>query len=251
MRKSGGISGRVPFAGAASLAVLSAALVSHTLPARLNAGWARDLLVSLNMDAPALRGADEYFERVARAIERAPYRIGPWIGQDVEAQAAAVRLLRPNKLMQRRYSDPATGDEVNLLIVHCGDVRDMTGHYPPVCYPAHGWKQEQEPTIESIQLLGVSANARVYRFDLTREGATRRMTVVNFFVLPGGGGPVTAEMDDVERATQRRASATLGSAQVQILTGERMSEERRREVVSEFIRAIEPALREIAQGVEP
>ncbi len=244
--------GRVAIAGSLSTGVLVVAVVSRVLPMRLHEGWLRSALVSLNVDAPPQRGAPEYFERVAGAIERVPYRVGHWIGRDVEAQPAAVRLLRPNKLMQRRYTHDATGEDLNLLIVHCGDVRDMTGHYPPVCYPAHGWRQESgEPATEVIQLLGQLAHARVYRFDLTREGASRRMSVVNFFVLPGSGGPITPDMADLERATQRRDSATLGSAQVQILTGERMSEDQRREVVAEFVRAVEPALREVARGVEP
>lgn len=250
MKRSKGTFGRVALAGAMSAGVLLFALASRLLPARMGDGWLHDMLVALNVDAPQVRGADAYFRRVAGAIEQVPYRVGDWIGRDVEAQAAAVRLLRPNKLMQRRYTDPATSEEINLLIVHCGDVRDMTGHYPPVCYPAHGWKQERDATLETFALLGQSAQARVYRFDLMREGASRRMTVFNFFVIPGPGGPATSDMDDLERATQRRASATLGSAQVQILTGERMSEDQRRTVVGEFVRAMEPALREIAKGVE-
>ncbi len=243
---------RVALAGAMSAAVLLSALASRLLPGWIDAGPARRLLVSLGMDAPPLRGAEDYFQRVAGAIERIPYRIGPWLGRDVETQPAAVRLLRPNKLMQRRYTDPATGEDVSLLLVHCGDVRDMAGHYPPVCYPAHGWKETASAdAYETIQLLGQSARARVYRFTQRRDGVLREMSVVNFFVLPGGESHVTPDMDDLERATQRRASATLGSAQVQILTSERMTGEQRREVVGEFVRAIEPSLREVARGVEP
>lgn len=252
MKRGSAHMGKAAAAGLLSGGVLLFALASRMLPARMDDGWLRSMLISLNMDAPPLRGAPEYFDRVAEAIERVPYRIGRWIGKDVEAQPAAVRLLRPNKLMQRRYTDPFTGEEISLLIVHCGDVRDMAGHYPPVCYPAHGWRElKGQPDLEIVSLLGQSAHARVYRFEQVREGVTRQMIVFNFFVLPGDGGPVTPDMDDLERATQRRASATLGSAQVQILVTERMSEAERREVVAEFVRAIEPSLREIARGVAP
>ncbi len=243
---------RVALAGALSIGVLSVAVASRVLPARMNASPLRDVLVSLNMEAPPVRGAPEYFDRVALAIERVPYRVGRWIGRDVDTTPAAVRLLRPNKLMQRRYTDPATGEEVSLLIVHCGDVRDMAGHYPPVCYPAHGWKEiENTEAYEVISLLGQTARARLYRFTQGREGVVREMLVVNFFVLPGEGQFVTHNMDDLERATQRRAIATLGSAQVQILVDHGMSEESRRQTVAEFVRAIEPSLREVARGVEP
>jgi len=52
------------------------------------------------------------------------------------------------------------------MIVHCGDVRDMIGHYPPVCYPANGWKPgPSAPT--GIQVNQEDATA--YRYEFSRN----------------------------------------------------------------------------------
>src|SRR5690606_34429817 len=99
------------------------------------------LLASLaigGVDVAPVPGRDAYFERVATAVESTPYAIGDWRGEDEEVIQAARKLLRPNGMVQRRYVQPGGGG-FGLLVVHCKDVRDMEGHYPPICYPSQGW----------------------------------------------------------------------------------------------------------------
>lgn len=194
-------------------------------------------------------GVDEYFAEVRNSIERIPYRVGPWIGRDGTPSESAQRLLKPNKIMQRDYTDPTTGAQVSLLIVHCGDTRDMEGHWPPNCYPRAGWDQAAPAAGETFVLNGVAYPARRYLFERGTSISTRtRLEILNFFVLPGEISAIVADMDDVNRASQRRTTAGLGAAQVQILIPAGLSDDAKRAVVEEFTRAVEPTVGVIAQG---
>ena len=78
-------------------------------------------------------------QAVADAIAAAPYRIGPWAGADEPPAPAAIKLLHTNAILARRYERVGGDGSVSVLVVHCTDVRDMRGHWPPMCYPANGW----------------------------------------------------------------------------------------------------------------
>lgn len=200
------------------------------------------------MAVPVTPGVEEYQADVRVAMERMPYRVGDWIGADVAVPTSAVRLLKPNMLLQRRYTNTTTNEVVSVLIVHCGDVNDMLGHYPPVCYPASGWTEESREDT-SAPLAGAEYPARLYVFRRLSRGTDQTMTVMNFFVLPDAQEHIVSNMERLQRLAQRREAAGLGSAQVQIVGGEGMTEERRREVVALFVGALEPIIREIAEGV--
>lgn len=202
------------------------------------------------IDAREHRHAEAYFAQVASAVDALPYRIGRWVGVDSEPSPSGVKLLRPNRILQRRYMDPATGDAVSLLIVHCGDVRDMLGHYPPMCYPAHGWRLEQALPAQ-VRIEGRDAPARLYRFSRTDEITQRHMSILNFFILPNRDVPIAADMDTLERASGSAATVRLGAAQIQILRESGDLGAASPEVVEEFVRTLEPIIREVVAGGEP
>jgi len=193
----------------------------------------------------AVEGADEYFQDVRTTVNEIPYKVGDWIGVDEQVAPAAVRLLQPTVILQRRYTNRATGQVVSLLVVHCADTRDMQGHYPPVCYPAHGWTSEGT-TDRAIPAGAASLPAREYAFERVRAGSTARMRVVNFFAVPGSEAQFYAEIGGVDRASRSVRAAGLGAAQIQIITMDpRVDLD---EVVDEFVAHLEPALRVIAEG---
>lgn len=203
-------------------------------------------LVGVGSDSGA---ADAFHNRVRASIEGIPYKIGPWVGADVEAAAAATRLLKPVKLMQRRYTDPSTGGSFNLLIVYCGDTRDMLGHYPPNCYPAHGWKPlGAEPS--SFELGGGRYPATDYSFHRSAAGLDQKLDILNFFALPAGDARLVGTMKAVNLASQRRARVNLGAAQIQLLFGESISPDERRTITREVLEAIEPTLETITDGAD-
>lgn len=239
-----------PLAGAAAVGLSTLLLLLLTLVqqggAMLGASRLAEALRAVSINPVQAPGADAYFARVRDAIERIPYVVGPYIGADSEPTAAAMKLLRPNKILQRRYKDPATRKTVDLLVVHCADVRDMQGHYPPVCYPAHGWVgRAADPSQMPIE--GTLFPATYYRFTRTVDQVEQRLRIVNFFILPDGR--LLADDRDLDSVSKSRASAGLGSAQVQLIFGDTVSEQERAELAALFGRAIAPMIREIITGV--
>lgn len=198
-----------------------------------------------SIDADSIPGSESYRVKVREAIEKIPYRVGTWLGTDVEIPPAAVKLLKPNKLVQRRYVDTVTGLTFNLLIVHCSDTRDMVGHYPPICYPAHGWVEDHRRAT-SIDLEGARYPAMDYDFYRVVQGAEQKLNVLSFFVLPNGR--IVGDREALDSAAGRRSASQLGAAQIQIVSDPGASDAQRREAVEEFVRAIEPTIRAVAEG---
>ena len=210
------------------------------------------LLAAAALDLVGVESADDsalFHTEVRSVIEGVPYKIGPWVGRDVEAAAAATQLLKPVKMMQRRFTDPATGRAFSLLIVYCGDTRDMLGHYPPVCYPAHGWI-ELDSNPASFELAGLRYPARSYRFRRTVAGVDQTMTIFNFFALPMGEARLVADMRSVNRASQSRAGVGLGAGQFQLLFGEGFEPAERAEITRAVLESLRPVLETITSGAE-
>ncbi len=194
-------------------------------------------------------GTADYRARVKTAIEAIPYRVGPAVGTDSEPTEAAIRLLSPNKILERRYLDPTTGGAFSLLVVHCGDARDMIGHYPPVCYPAHGWKLVGQHPLD-IEINSEKACAIRYEFSRMDDLSEHRMSVIDFFVIPADGTAIYSEMNAVEYASRKSDVGGLGIAQVQIVMGEEATSKWSELVVRETLQAIAPAVRVISQGIK-
>jgi hypothetical protein len=178
------------------------------------------LLAGLTYDQLVLRvppaDAAPYHAAVHAAAGRIPFHIGDWFGDDAPVPAAAQQLLRPNAIVSRRYKHLNTGRTFDFVLVHCSDVRDILGHYPPVCYAAHGWTQTRaEPADWDLpdglpRITGTS-----YAFETQRRGLPARITVYNFIMLPDG--QVCRGMDEADRAAQDLRRKFLGAAQVQFV----------------------------------
>lgn len=204
------------------------------------------VLFAGRINAGEVPGAQEYRDAVRDAVEGLPYFIGRWKGFDIDTPPAAIQLLKPNVIKQRRFVDTSTGRAFSVLIVHCSDTRDMRGHYPPVCYPAHGW-QEVDVTPTTITIGGQAYPARTYDFARVVEGVEQRLHIFSFFVLPDGS--IVADDAALDRWSSKRYATQLGAAQFQVVGGENLPESERREVVDEFVRALEGPIRIIARGV--
>lgn len=201
------------------------------------------LVVAAAILAPqSPQGGEETERRHARirgAFEAVPLRLGDWIGEDQPLPPAAVEMLRPNAVLSRDYrrlGDPA---RLSVSIIHCGDVRDMGSHYPPICYPAHGWSLRSESassqaglpeawvtdaaresgpvgTPSSLTLGSTQLPCRIYRFSRMLDSLTEaRMTVVNAFILPSGEW--RSDLESIREASERRRLAAEGVAQIQLV----------------------------------
>ena len=190
-----------------------------------------------------------YFAHIREAVDGLPYSIGRWIGEDEAVTPSARELLDPNVIVQRRYVDPETGEWFSVLVVHCGDMRDMQGHYPPVCYPAHGWSMRGSERAD-LGVEGVRYSVTEYRFAQEVGMREEQIVILNFFVMPSVEAPVTPTIARLRRLSQASGTAGLGSAQVQVLFSGSSTESYRREVFERVVSALRPMMREIASVPE-
>ena len=204
------------------------------------------MLVTGGIDVYAPANADRYFTLVAERIRQIPYQIGAWNGIDEPMTEPARELLKPNELLQRRYHNRDTGESFTLLLIHCKNTRDMEGHYPPVCYPRHGWSMGRTDHVV-LSVDGQQIPANRYSFEKPSR-QTAGMNVLGFFVLPSNEQPYTAGMEALTRASRARSAAGMGAAQIQIITERSMAQSRRDEIVAMVLEEIGPTLRLIARG---
>jgi hypothetical protein len=166
--------------------------------------------------------ASPYHAAVRARLEAWPEKIqspGPgeeeWNSRPLEVPEAAVQLLRPNALVSRHYEcleDPSRN--FNLLIVQCGEPSDMSGHYPPNCYPSNGQPLARKPEPRQWRVGGTTIDGVEYHFEPRKLGQSR-LCVYNFFVLPGRG--VEPNMEEVRRASADYRRRYYGAAQFQVI----------------------------------
>lgn len=153
-----------------------------------------------------------------QAIDRWPPLVGNWAGRDRELPPAAVNLLKPNAHFCREFYN--TNEQwrrpVSLLVVQCRRASDMSGHYPPNCYPRNGkpmvWEGERTWTIpgETTPIRGME-----YHFEYGSIRNPQRTIVYNFFVLPDKG--VVPDMQQVRDASGNFQRRHFGAAQIQVV----------------------------------
>lgn len=195
-------------------------------------------------------GSEAYFDDVRRTIEALPMQIDGYIGVDRPALPAAVELLRPNKLLQRDYTHPITQTSFSVLIVHCGDVRDMMGHYPPVCYPSNGWDVDSV----SGETIGRSEGGPIpiTRYHVSRDDGSVEFSrvIANTFVVPRADEPLGRDDRALDNVTRTRWSSGLGAAQVQIITDAKMDEATRQRIERSVADRLEGLIGAVANGRE-
>lgn len=158
--------------------------------------------------------------RIAHELDAFPPQLGRWFGRDVEIPTGAQDILRPNSYVSRRYVRLGSGESITLALVHCNDVRDMQGHYPPVCYPAVGWTPDPAGSQEvTLQLANQTTQCRLYRF--SRADSVDNLvqqTVLAMFMLPGED--ILTDMEDLKSQSRKgRSMSAFGVAQLQLVMG--------------------------------
>ena len=171
------------------------------------------------------QAVEPYHAAARDAVAQVPYVIGYWTGTDEKVPAAAQKLLRPNAILSRLYSDnsPAgarspSDDQrtAHLLIVQCRDSRDMLGHFPPVCYRSRGDVMEPKncgPRDWAVN--GVTIPGYEYQFTHVQPQRTERVVVYNFLIVPGRG--IVRDMKGVEQAAEDYQQRYYGAAQFQVV----------------------------------
>lgn len=161
----------------------------------------------------------EPFHAAAKASIMAwPATVGDWAGKDSELPRAAIQLLRPNSHFYRVYWNvqKPTQPPVSLLVVQCRDPIDMSGHYPPNCYPNNGKPQVSEQArVWNVPGVKVPIRGMEYHFESGSLRSVERTIVYNFFILPGRG--VVPDMKTVRDASGDFERRHFGAAQIQVV----------------------------------
>lgn len=178
--------------------------------------------------------------QIAAAMDAVPRFIGDWVGEDWEVPPSAQKLLRPNAVFSRSYLRLGRGERtqqrIHLLMVHCGDARDMIGHYPPICYPSSGWVaiDSEGAAWEEIIFRRRRIPMQIYRFRrVAEDGREQAIRIFNAFILPGGH--TTRGIDDINRQSERLAVSVQGVAQLQIVTPATMSRDEAAHAAAELL----------------
>ncbi len=195
------------------------------------------------VDEEGVRG---YHAGVREAAARFPLDSGQWVGRDVPLPPSATKLLRPNAILARQYQSTEREDlAATLMIVQCADIRDMQGHYPPNCYPAHGWGAGEGPVDARVGELP----ALRYEFVRRSERGEMGITVYNAFILPSG--EVTTSMREVRRASSDYEMRPYGAAQIQVLFDDTVPAGEHAMVLAEMRRIADPVVRVLMEGAFP
>lgn len=220
--------------------------VFKTLPAVISALMLIALLMQKSTVEKTSWDAQPYHRQVRQAVDDVPYVVGDWIGQDVPVPTAAIQMLRANVVLSRRYRNVSDGSQVVLVIVQCSDARDLLGHYPPVCYPSHGWTTEstfdRQWQVKQQDIDGVE-----YHFSREELQRVEPLVVQNFMVLPGGG--TSAGMSAVNQLAQDQQRKFYGAAQVQLVCSGDMPAEQRDKAFKTLVAAAMPATSVIQYAV--
>jgi len=196
--------------------------------------------------------AKEYQSRVKVATEAFPLNFGNWVGQDVEPDLSAVKLLHPNVMLSRHYVDPIKGGSAGFLFVDCQDARDTVGHYPPICYPSQGWSL-QTTTLKDWNLPHSVVHGTEYLFVRGVFDGNGSEYVDNFFVLPGAG--IEPNRDEVIKAAGDLQRRFYGVAQIQLVFSGDTTESQRDEAFAELIGPMEDLMKTVetihADGAAP
>jgi hypothetical protein len=218
-----------------------AILASPVLCLCLLLGIAAQQRTRLKPDDPVVR---EYHARAKAAINEMPrvVRVNgvPWSSEERKPETAAVRLLRPNEILSRHYVQLVTSGRpltADLLIVQCRDSRDMTGHYPPICYKNIGYELVHREPRGPIEVGGEKVRYTEYHFEKYSHGRQQKLCVYNFFVVPGRG--VVQDIKGVHDAAEDYERRFFGAAQFQVLMPVEMMTPRevREEVFAALLRS--------------
>lgn len=198
---------------------------------------------------PTPKTAAPYHARVVAAAKAVPFTHGDWLGADNtdKVPPAAVKMLRPNVLFGRNYTNDALGLRARVVFVQCTDSRDMGGHYPPACYDAQGWKitevdaPDKAPgTPLTLKAGGRDFPVREYRFRMASFPQDVNIRIHSFFVIPSQG-PVST-LTPVRKASADYMLRPFGSAQVQVITDASVPDELARRTFSELVEPLLPLI---------
>ncbi|HEX2839082.1 MAG TPA: exosortase-associated EpsI family protein [Phycisphaerales bacterium] len=198
---------------------------------------------------PTRASAAPYHARVATTAAQIPLSTGDWLGADNtdKVPPAAIKMLRPNVLFGRSYTNDALNVRARVTFIQCTDSRDMGGHYPPVCYRAQGWEVTKSDAPDgapgqplTLVAGGRSIPVREYRFRMSSFPADINIRIYSFFIIPTRG--IATTLDPVRDAAADASLRLFGSAQVQVITDASLPDELARRAFADLVAPMLPLI---------
>ena len=196
---------------------------------------------------------ETYHARARQAIDAVPRSIGSWSGTDAPVVKEAQRLLKPNRILSRKYgylgeigtSEDRPDKKVTLLIVQCKRSGDMVGHYPRNCYRSIGNEMTRADARE-WHVDGLTIPLTEYHFRKTENRRAMWTIVYNFIIVPGRG--IVRDMDEVKAAAEDYQQRYYGAAQFQLVFHAPLPQQERDEIFNLFLRALVPTIKTLNSG---
>lgn len=183
---------------------------------------------------PAARDAEPFHARVRQACAAVPESFGDWRSVEDSMPSDVANLLRPNAWSSRTFTNARTCESVNVNIVQCRDARDMTGHFPPLCFASNGWI-ERSSEDGDLQTGAGPVPVRVYVFSRPDAQEREGLAVVHFIALPARG--FERDLNAIWSAAGDYTRRHFGAAQFQLVFLASLDPVRRIEIAREFIDA--------------
>ena len=187
-------------------------------------------------------------EEIAEAFSRIPLQLdsdSTWIRRrEVPIPTGQLAILGEVAFSSLEYQRLGSSPPVlaTLFMVHCRDARSMSGHHPPICYPASGWILDGDPMEDSL-VLSSGIELLLSGFQFHRGSSGRSLTVVNGFLIPGQGSARFVE--DAQESVLTLSRAVLGISQFQVLFSGRMSIDESFRYTKEILSGLDTGLFEL------
>jgi hypothetical protein len=202
------------------------------------------------------KDAEPYHARAAAAVRGSARSLlvetELWSAKQVPVPEAAVKLLGNAEALRLSFTGRTSGHDctADLLLVHCQDSRDMTGHYPPVCYPGSGYTETSRDKTQHVKTAaGLTVPYVEYGFEKETAGRQSKIAVYNFFVIPGRG--VVRDIRDVRDAAEDYQRRFFGATQLQLVVSAELPPSWRDRIFRSMLDANEPLLRALNSAEVP
>jgi hypothetical protein len=158
----------------------------------------------------------------------------------------AATLLRPNVLMSRSFSNVVTGQRASVLFVQCDDSRNLTSHYPPICYTTSAGMEQVSARPRQWIVEGLTIPGTEYEFRSGYFGGSDSIVVLNFILLPSG--EIAKDMEPVKRRQMSVRNRYYGAGQVQLVFNAAVPAEARDQAFGELVAAYRPLIDAVLSG---
>lgn len=208
---------------------------------------AMGMLLGFTYAPSAMRSAEQYHAEVRRAVDDIPLHLGAWEAFPQELPQEATEMLAPNAVFSVRYVHPESGRSFSANVIQVHTARNMQRHTPPVCYPAHGWRQQNVAPSAVPLGNGESLETRRYTFRRSTRDGLAQIHVTHFFVLPEG------EYRAVEPEIYERDKLPwldrFGMTQVQFVFSPSFGEDERQRLIAMFMEQNREVFETIKSGL--